>query len=163
MGYLRVILMCFALFAQPSHADDNTGDIQLALWVNEAIITTYTYNYGNYLTQQKTIASYYTAKGWIAYSNALIASKLPEAVEKNKYYVSAVATMPPQITKLHDNYWRAMMPILVIYKNPQYQQKQSLNITLEFSTTTNGLGVRGLAITSLQSKIIKPPCQCATD
>ena len=163
MAYLRGILLCFSLFAQTLQAADNIGDTQLAVWVNEAIVATYTYNYQNYIKQQKDIAAYFTAKGWIAYSNALIASKLPEAVEKNKYYVNAVATMPPEIKILHDNYWQAIMPLLVIYKNPQYQQKQSVEITIEFTTTTNGLGVRGLAITSLQSKIIKPPCQCSTD
>ncbi len=163
----RIILLCFSLLALPVQASDAQSDVsdnaQLAVWVNEAIVATYTFNYKNYLERQTDIAIYFSAKGWIAYSRALIASKLPEDVKKNAYYVNAVATMPPQIKTINDNYWRATMPIIVVYKNPQYQQKQTLEITIEFSTSPTGQGVRGLSIISLQSKLIKPPCQCPTD
>ena len=56
---------------------------QLAVWANEAIIATYTFNYKNYIQDQKEIAKYFTAEGWIAYSKALDDSKVPEAVQKN--------------------------------------------------------------------------------
>ena len=160
MIYQRLFLLCFALFALPAQANVPLNNTQLAVWANEAIITTYTYNYQNFVNRQKEIAFYFTAQGWIAYSNALIASKLPETIQKNAYDVSAVATMPPQIKVLHDNYWQAVMPILVVYKNPQYIQKQTLEVTLEFTLAPTGQGVRGLAIASLQAKVVKPFCQC---
>ncbi|ETO94457.1 DotI/IcmL family type IV secretion protein [Legionella oakridgensis] len=160
MSYPRILLICIALLLplQMHAAPDNT---QLAVWVNEAIVATYTYNYQNYLDRQKEIAKYFTANGWIAYSKALNDSKLPDAVQKNSYFVSAVATMPPQVKSIRDNYWEASMPLLVVYKNPQYQQKQTLGVTINFTIVPSGQGVRGLAITSLQSKIIEPPCKCA--
>lgn len=135
---------------------------QLAVWVNESIVATYTYDFKNYLQQQKDIAKYFTANGWISYSKALIDSKLPEAVNKNSYVVSAVATHPPIITDVDPTHWLATMPILVVYKNPQYQQQQHLKITLGFTTAPSGQGVRGFAITSLQSKVTEPPCECKT-
>lgn len=55
---------------------------QLAVWANEAIIATYTFDYKNYMQQQKEIAKYFSADGWIAYSKALNQSKLPEVVQK---------------------------------------------------------------------------------
>lgn len=161
---MRKINICaaFMLFALSLSAKalppDNT---QLAVWANEAIIATYTFDYKNFLENQKGIAKYFTAGGWTAYSTAMTSSKLPEAVQTNSYYVSAVATLPPEITTLAPNQWQAKMPILVVYKNPQYQQKQNLDVTIHFTQAPAGQGVRGFAILSLQSKVSTPPCQCS--
>ena len=134
--------------------------IQLLVWANEAIIATYTYNYKTYLDDQKRIAQYFTSNGWIAFNKALNASKLPDAVQKNAYEVTAVATAPPQLSNVDATHWLVTMPILVQYKNPQYQQQQNLNVVLGFGLASSGEGIRGLSVTSLQSKVIKPPCQC---
>jgi hypothetical protein len=134
--------------------------IQLLVWANEAIIATYTYNYKTYLQDQKRIAQYFTANGWIAYNKALNASKLPDAVQTNSYDVTAVAAEPPQLTSVDATHWTVTMPILVQYKNPQYQQQQSLKVVLGFGLAPSGQGVRGLSVTSLQSTVITPPCQC---
>jgi hypothetical protein len=163
---MRKINLCaaFMLFALSLSAKalppDNT---QLAVWANEAIIATYTFDYKNFLDRQKEIAKYFTAGGWTAYSTAITTSKLPDAVKANSYYVSAVATLPPEITSIGPNQWQAKMPILVIYKNPQYQQKQNLDVTIHFTQAPAGQGVRGFAIMSLQSKISTPPCQCSNE
>ena len=156
-------MLCFSLLILPLNAVAAVNNTQLAVWANEAIVDTYTYSYQDFLKRQKDIALYFTAAGWIAYSKALTDSKLPEAVQKNNYYVSAVATSPPQIKLISPNYWKAIMPLLVVYKNPQYQQKQTLEITIEFITAPPGQGVRGLAIVSLIAKEVKPACRCATD
>lgn len=138
-------------------APDNT---QLAVWANEAIVATYTYSYKNFLPRQKEIAKYFTAAGWTAYSTALNTSQLPDTVAQNAYFVSSVATLPPEVTSLGSNQWQAVMPLLVIYKNPQYQQKQTLQVTIKFIEAPSGQGVRGFAINSLQSKVSEPPCKC---
>ena len=136
---------------------------QLVVWANEAIIATYTYNYKTFNQQQKEIAQYFTADGWIAYSKALNASKLPESVQKNAYDVNAVATQPPKLITLDSTHWAVMMPILVVYENPQYQQQQNLKVVLSFSVAPEGQGVRGFSASSLQATVIKPPCQCPND
>ena len=141
------------LFAQP----DAT---QLSVWANEAVVATYTYNYKNFITQQRTIAKYFTASGWINYSAALNASQLPEMIQKNAYFVSAVALLPVELKTIDEQHWQAKMPLLVIYKNPQYQQKQTLEVTIQFTIAPSGQGVRGLAITSLKSTLSVNPCQC---
>lgn len=153
--FIAVLLMMlsFRIQAQPSEA-------ALSVWANEAIVATYTYNHENFLQRQKKIAKYFTSKGWIAYSKALTESKLPETVKLHSYNVSAVATMPPKITETGNKRWKASMPLLVLYENPQYQQKQTLAVTIEFSAAPPDQGVRGLAITSLDSKVSIPPCQC---
>lgn len=138
-------------------APDNT---QLAVWANEAIVATYTFDYANFLPRQKEIARYFTAEGWTAYSTALNNSKLPETVKTSQYSVSAVATLPPVVKTLSPTQWQAEMPVLVIYKNPQYQQKQTLSVTINFSEAPSGQGVRGFAINNLQSKVSEPPCEC---
>lgn len=146
------------VFSQFTYAQPDP--VQLSVWVNEAIVATYTYSYKNYLEDQKRIAKYFTADGWIAYSNALNASKLPEVVQKNLYYVSAVATEPPAISNIDSTHWKATMGLLVAYQNPQYQQKQQLKVTINFMVAPSGQGVRGYSITNLQAVINKAPCKC---
>ena len=136
-------------------------ETRLAVWANEAIVATYTFNHQNFLARQKEIARYFTSTGWINYSNALQNSKLPESVQQNLYFVSAVATLPPTIKTINDHQWQAIMPLLVMYKNPQFQQKQTLSITLDFQTAPRGEGVRGLEVVNLNARVAEPPCECA--
>lgn len=134
---------------------------QLLVWAQEAITATYTYNFKEYEQEQKAIAQYFTADGWIAYSKALNASKLPESIQKNAYNVSAVATQPPALITLGPTHWAVSMPILVVYKNPQYQQQQNLKVVIQFSQAPKGQGVRGFSASSLKATSISPPCQCS--
>lgn len=162
MRYFRMVWLCF-LWMQVSlqaFAVSNDLDIQRAVWVNEAIVATFTYNHQNFLERQKEIAKYFTADGWMAYSKALQAAKLQDTVQTNAYYVSAVATMPPTLKPLANKKWQAIMPVLVVYKNPEYKQEQTLKITLTFMESPAGTGVRGFAVTELQASVDKPPCQC---
>lgn len=157
----RFILLWTVLISLPLQAlSANVGRETLAVWANEAIIATYTYDYENFIARQQEIAHYFTAQAWIDYTNALSKAKLVETVQKKSYFVSAVATMPPTIEPLHEGYWRVTMPILVVYKNTKFQQKQNLEVTLIFSSSHAGEGVRGFTIESLRTKEIAPPCSC---
>lgn len=160
---MKIRLLGIMLLVLSSFVQAGPEQAPMAVWVNEAIVATYSYNYKDYLEDQKQIAKYFTAEGWISYTKALNDSKLPDAVQKNLYYVSAVATHPPVITKIDANHWKATMDILVVYQNPQYQQHQTLNVTINFMTAPQGQGVRGYSITSLQSSVSKPPCQCSSE
>ena len=147
----------------PLHAWSSPDETQRAVWVNEAIIATYTYNHENFMARQKEIAHYFTAGGWINYSKALQASKLPDTIKNNAYNVSAVATFPPSIQRVNDKQWQATMPVLVVYANPSYQQKQTLSVVITFIEAPAGTGVRGFAITNLQATVAQSPCQCAKE
>ncbi len=157
----KLAFILLSIFFQLSYAQ--TEQVQLSVWVNEAIVSTYTYSYKNYLDDQKKIAKYFTADGWIAYSNALNASKLPEDVQKNLYRVSSVATEPPVITNIDPTHWKATMGLIVVYQNPQYQQRQTLKVNINFMVAPSGQGVRGYSITSLQATVTKPACKCAVE
>lgn len=163
MSYRRIVLLCLLWIALPLQAQSMPDNTQLAVWANEAIVATFTYNHQNFLSRQKEIAKYFTAEGWINYSKALKDANLPETVKTNAYFVSGVATMPPEIKLVKEDQWQAIMPVLVLYKNPAYKQKQNLMITLNFTEASAGTGVRGFAIKDLQAMAIKPPCQCAKE
>ncbi|WP_133139948.1 DotI/IcmL family type IV secretion protein [Legionella genomosp. 1] len=156
----KVCFLSVSLFCSASCLAADEDFTEQAVWANEAIIATYTFNYQNFIDRQKQIAKYFSSNGWIAYSTALNESKLPDAVKTNAYYVSGVATLPPTVSASGNGHWQATMPVLVLYKNPQYQQKQNLSVTITFEQAPSGQGVRGLAITSLTSKTIEPPCEC---
>jgi len=159
---LQFLIISFLAFcSQLSYAGPEQA--QMAVWVNEAIVATYSYSYKNYLENQRQIAQYFTADGWIAYTKALNDSKLPESVQKNLYYVSAVATKPPVITNIDPTHWSATMDLLVVYQNPQYQQQQNVKVTINFGVAPSGQGVRGYSMSRLQSTEIKAPCQCPAE
>ena len=158
---LSLAFTILAMRSQLCHAGPE--QVALSVWVNEAIVATYSYNYKSYLDDQKQIAKYFTADGWMAYSKALNDSKLPEAVQKNLYFVNAVSTEPPVITTIDPTHWKATMPLLVVYHNPQYKQHQTLKVSIYFETAPSGQGIRGLSISNLQSVVSKPPCQCPVE
>ena len=159
--FSRSLTLCFlTLFLNPTRLLAQPDATQLSVWANEAVVATYTYDYQNFITQQRNIAKYFTADGWTGYSAALNTAQLPQMVQKNSYFVSSVALLPIKLTTVDAQHWQAKMPLLVLYKNPQYQQKQTLDVTIQFTTAPSGQGVRGLAITSLKSEVTTKPCQC---
>lgn len=158
----RILLsLAFVLLSQLSHAGPEQAP--LVVWANEAAVATYSFSYKNFLPDQKQIAKYFTSEGWMAYSKALTDSKLPESVQKNQYVVSAVPTLPPVITAIDSTHWKAVMNLLVVYENPQYQQHQNLKVTINFGVAPEGQGVRGYSISSLQAVTSKPPCKCPVE
>ncbi|HRD69337.1 MAG TPA: DotI/IcmL family type IV secretion protein [Legionella sp.] len=158
-SFLSVILLLITF--QTGHtAPDRT---QLVVWAHEAIIAAYTFNYKTFTQDQRGIARYFTAPGWISFNRALTDSKLPEVVQKNAYDVTAVATQPPRLITLDPTHWQVIMPILVVYKNPQFQQQQNLRVILSFTQAPPNRGVRGFNASSLQSVVITPPCHCPVE
>jgi len=142
------------------YAQKNINDPTLGVWANEAIVATYSFDDKNFIEQQRQIAQYFTAAAWIGYSRAFQASKIPKIVKENHYSVSAVSLLPPVISNVSPQHWQAVMPLLVLYKNLHYQQKQTLNVTLDFMKAPAGQGVRGFLVTLFKSKIASPPCRC---
>lgn len=154
LSYLFLWSICTACLASPSETD-------LSVWVNEAIVNTYTLSADNFLNRQKAIAKYFTTQGWINFNQALQAAKLQDSIVSNHYTVSAVALLPPTIKVLTANQaWQAKMPLLVLYKGPQDQQKQTLEVVITFVSAKNNEGVRGLALTSFTTTITTPACRC---
>lgn len=154
-------LICFFFAFKAPFSLAATVDPILSVWANEAIVSTYSFDAANIIERQKNIAKYFTSQGWINYTKALDSAKLKDIVQKNGYSVSSVALLPPEIKTLQANKeWQVTMPLLVLYKNKQHQQKQTLQIVITVVTAKSGEGVRGFAITSFSSVVTAPPCQC---
>lgn len=158
--YWRLMIFVFLSLFNINFSFATPSQSKLTVWVSEAVISTYTFDYKNFLNQQKEIAKYFTADGWINYTKALEASKLPEAVKKHSYNVSSVPLLPPTIKNISANEWQATIPILVIYQNPDYKQKQTLKVVVDF-VKADKEGVNGFAIKNLISTVTEQPCQCA--
>ena len=156
---MRILFLVFFLFF-PYLLHAEPTDAELSVWVNEAIVTTYTFDYKHYLAEQKRIAYYFSSNAWEAYSTALTSSNLLATIQKNGYYVSAVAQSTPVINKRGPGVWEAKMPIIVVYRNDRKEVKQTLQITINFATSTANTGIRGLQIESFVSNEIKPYCEC---
>ncbi len=137
------------------------SETALYLWANEVIVTAYTLSANNILARQKDLAKYFTTKAWIEYTKAVQTAKLSDSIQKNNYTVSAVALLPPTIQVLHEGVeWQATMPLLVLYKNKDYQQKQTLEVVVTMVKAQANEGVRGLAATSFTTTTTAAPCNC---
>lgn len=158
--FLR-ILLCFWAMVVHAEAVVAPSSTTLSVWVNEAIVATYSYDYQHHLDQQSRISHYFSATGWVEYSRAFLQSKVLENVEKNKYAVSAVALAPPEVTSSGAGKWTGKMPVVVVYKNPQFEQRQTLMVTIAFEQVPEGTGVRRFAIKTFQAVVYKPTCSCA--
>ena len=134
---------------------------ELSVWINQVIVEAYTLSADNLLYRQKDIAKYFTSAAWIEYTKALQTSKLNDSILKNNYTVSAVALLPPAIKVLkEDTEWQGTMPLLVLYKSKDYQQKQTLTVVITLTKAKAGEGVRGLAVTSFTTTVGQSPCRC---
>lgn len=162
--WLWTVVLCLGYITAPCALPD---EAVLSVWVNEAIVSTYTFSDTNMMARQKNIAKYFTAQGWINFNKALETAKLKEAVLQHHYNVTAVALLPPTI-KLIDpkGEWQASMPLLVLYNNPHYQQKQTLEVVITFTSDKSLISApsdesaRRLGIMVFNSKVVTPPCQC---
>jgi intracellular multiplication protein IcmL len=135
--------------------------VPLQVWVNEAIVNTYTFNDTNLIDRQKDMSQYFTAEAWKVYLDTLNRSNIITQVKENHFQVSAVATLPPKInTQANGSSWKASMPILVQYKSKDNTLKQNLEINL-IIVKNNSSNSRGYAIIQYEAKPLDKPCNCA--
>jgi intracellular multiplication protein IcmL len=137
------------------------SSVPLQVWVNEAIINTYTFNDTNLIDRQKDMSQYFTAEAWKAYLDTLNRSNIITQVKENHFQVSAVATLPPKISaQTNTNTWKASMPVLVQYQGKSNTLKQNLEINLVI-VKNDSANSRGYAILQYEAKVIDKPCNCA--
>ncbi len=107
------------------------SDIDAKILTNKAVISVYTYSYNNIEQRQQQTAMLFTSNGWVAFIKAFIKSGIKANVEKHRYHVTSVATAPVKIDKKVLTRgifnWYTTMPVMVVYKNDDYQQVQYLN------------------------------------
>lgn len=157
---LKKIIYCMMLMLIYSFSFSLDPSVSLQVWVNEAIINTYTFNDENLLDRQKDMAQYFSPQAWKVYLDILNKSNILSQVKTQHYQVSAVATMPPSITENpHSHSWQAQMPILVSYKNKDQKQIQNLDVQLEIIKSDSS-DSRGYAIVKYEAKILNHPCTC---
>lgn len=157
---LKKIIYCMMLMLTYSFSFSLDPSVSLQVWVNEAIINTYTFNDENLLDRQKDMAQYFSPQAWKVYLDILNKSNILSQVKTQHYQVSAVATMPPSITENpHSHSWQAQMPILVSYKNKDQKQIQNLDVQLEIIKSDSS-DSRGYAIVKYEAKILNHPCTC---
>jgi hypothetical protein len=155
---LLLSLVIFSnLFMPKAWSLDASAPLQV--WINQAIINTYTFSDKDWQARQKDIGSYFMPNAWQAYLNAINKSNIIKLVTEKKMSVSAVATLPPTIQQLSPTVFKATMPILVAYKSVTETQVQHLTIELQV-IKSNDSGTGGFAINQFQANIDTHPCSC---
>lgn len=129
--------------------------VPLQIWVNEAIINSFTFNDKNLSIRQQDIAKFFTPEAWKSFNQLNIFNE----VKTHHFNVSAVATLPPKINLLENNIFSAEMPIMVIYFHGDETITQNLKITIQ-AIPSNKTDNRGYAIQKFESVNVTPPCAC---
>lgn len=134
-------------------------EVNLSVWANEAAVSVYTFSYKNWQSRQSQMGSYFMPKAWTAYLAAQNQSNILKQVADNHMQVSAVATMPPNITQVNPNLFKVKIPLVVSYKGVNSIQIQHLSLELEV-VKTDVHGRRGYAINQFVATIDPVPCTC---
>jgi hypothetical protein len=158
MKKIFLISLLFLTYLMPK-AWALDASIPLKVWVNQAIINTYTFSDKDWQIRQKDIGSYFMPNAWQAYLDAINKSNIIKLVTEKKMSVSAVATLPPTIQQLSPTVFKATMPILIVYKSDTDTQVQHLSIELQV-IKSNDSGTGGFAINQFQATIDAHPCSC---
>lgn len=156
----KKLISCVILLIAYTAALSLDTSVSLSVWVNEAIINTYTFNDENLIERQQDMARYFSPESWKIYLDTLNKSNILSRVKAQHYQVTSVATLPPSITenpKTHS--WKAKMPILVRYENKEQKQIQNLEVQLEI-VKSDASDSRGYAIVKYEAKILNHPCTC---
>ena len=157
LSILANILLTISFFSQSKWSRD--PEVSLSVWVNEASVNVYTFSYKNWQTRQKNMGQYFLPEAWTAYLNAINQSNIIKQVQDKHMTVTAVATMPPTITKVSPKLFKATIPLLVSYKGDTETQVQHLNIELEI-VKTDAHDLRGYAINQFVANVDPSPCIC---
>ncbi|WP_367606924.1 DotI/IcmL/TraM family protein [Legionella sp. W05-934-2] len=139
------------------------ADLGKKIWAQQAILATYQVSNSSYIADQREIAKYFTADAWKKYLQVLEKVQFQQFIEKNNYHLDAVALKPVTLKPLEQGYWQASMPVLVQYTNPQYNQLQTVEVTIQFKPAPSGQGVLGYQMVSFLSKNMDKPCQCMVE
>ena len=90
---------------------------QIMSWATEAAINVYSYDYVNYRAQITSAQKYFSANGWMSFTNALKGSLMLKTVIDQRLVMSAQPTGAPTITNqgvVNNRYtWVVRIPMLV--------------------------------------------------
>lgn len=126
-------------------------------WAEEAVESTYSYDFVNYHYQFQNAQKYFTTYGWTKYIEALQASNNIVALKDRKMIVVAQVVGKPNILAqgiLGGAYaWKFEMPMLVTYMLPPYDAKSKftnpLTVTMVVQRQPILQSNRGLGIVQL--------------
>lgn len=132
----------------------NMSQSALAVWANEAAVSTFSYDYVNYQYQLQQASQYFTPAAWKLFNDALSKSNTINNVINNKLVVGAVATGAPVITSQdvqNGRYtWNVSLPMLITYYGPKSRVKQNVVIDMIIIRSDKFIGKRGVAINSFK-------------
>lgn len=120
-------------------------------WAKSAVLTTFSYGFGNYQTALDNASLYFTPKGWVDYKRALYKSGNLDAVINNKLVVSSQLSGSPRIVKTGINtngqeIWEVQVPVQVSYQNALHSFKQNLLITLQIDKSPHAKEMKDVGI-----------------
>lgn len=159
MRRFLISLVSLLGFWQPVFAEDIRPEV-LSVWVSEAGVALYTLDASNLQAQQSALSYYFSSQGWIDFNKAQEQSGILQAIQTHRYTVRAIPLHPPKIMALDPQHWEAILPILVSYTNPEYEQQQTLRLKIRFEQSTDSRSVRGFAISAIESKKTSELCTC---
>jgi intracellular multiplication protein IcmL len=127
-------------------------------WMNESVVTTFSYDFANYNSSFQLASTYYTPSGWAEIDNRHKELHDLEQVIKNKLAMSAVATDTGKIVSqgvVNGVYtWLVEAPYLIVASDSSHNVRRSILVRALIVRSDPDVHYRGLAIDKIAVKYI---------
>jgi len=155
--------------AEPSSVTDgpyasaHVANSIVASWLNESIVTSFSYDFMNYQQTFQLASNYYTTQGWLELDKRHHDMQDIEQVKKYKLVMSAVAIAPAKLVSqgvVNGVYsWLMEAPYLLVAADSQHQKARKMCVRALIVRSNPEVHYRGLAIDKIAIRYIKeaPP------
>ncbi|MEE3003290.1 MAG: DotI/IcmL family type IV secretion protein [Pseudomonadota bacterium] len=127
-------------------------------WMNEAMVSTFSFDFANFERSFQQASNYYTPQGWLEMDKRHTEMKDLEKIKEMKMAMSAVATGPAKIISqgvVNNIYsWVVEAPYMLVASDISHSQKRNILVRSLIVRADPDVHYRGIAIDKIAIKYI---------
>lgn len=143
------------------YASPHVSNSVVASWLNESIVTSFSYDFMNYPHTFQLASNYYTTQGWAELDKRHHDMQDVAQVKQHKLVMSAVAIAPATLVSqgvINGVYsWLMEAPYLLVAADSQHKNTRKMCVRALIVRSNPDVHYRGLAIDKIAIRYIKEP------
>ena len=147
-----------ALAASGTIEQPHIPNTAILAWMNEAMVSTFSYDFANFQRSFQQASNYYTPQGWIEMDKRHAEMKDLEKIKEMKMAMSAVAVGPAKIISqgvVNSIYsWVVEAPYMLVASDISHSQKRNILVRSLIVRADPDVHYRGVAIDKIAIKYI---------
>lgn len=141
------------------YATAHVSNSVVASWLNESIVTSFSYDFMNYQQSFQLASNYYTTQGWAELDKRHHDMQDVEQVKQHKLVLSAVAIAPAKLVSqgvVNGVYtWLMEAPYLLVAADNQHKNSRKMCVRALVVRSNPDVHYRGLAIDKIAIRYMK--------